>query len=243
MPRPKLRSDDEVLEAATGVLKRCGPIGFTLSEVAKEVGLSRAALIQRFTNRDTLLLRMMERSVRQVQIHLDAMPSGAGPQGLWDFLQVLVRSMSTHYDFSVNFLISWYELQVPELRKLAIQRNRSVVEGIRKRLPTGASAGAELFLHCIIAGATTQWAVDPRGELADHVLAHVAAALRLMFPDQECAPSPRRTRGHSSPVAPVHLSGARTPTDGPRSLIRDGIPAALAERRQNSGTCLPRKRS
>lgn len=43
MPRPKLKSDDEVLEAATVVLKRCGPIEFTLSGVAKEVGLSRAA--------------------------------------------------------------------------------------------------------------------------------------------------------------------------------------------------------
>ncbi|MEN1529577.1 MFS transporter, partial [Pseudomonas aeruginosa] len=39
MPRPKLKSDDEVLEAATVVLKRCGPIEFTLSGVAKEVGL------------------------------------------------------------------------------------------------------------------------------------------------------------------------------------------------------------
>ena len=55
----------EVLEAATVVLKRCGPIEFTLSGVAKEVGLSRAALIQRFTNRDTLLVRMMERGVEQ----------------------------------------------------------------------------------------------------------------------------------------------------------------------------------
>lgn len=72
MPRPKLKSDDEVLEAATAVLKRCGPINFTLSEVANEVGLSRAALIQRFTNRDTLLVRMMERSVGQVRVHLDA---------------------------------------------------------------------------------------------------------------------------------------------------------------------------
>lgn len=82
MPRPKLKSDDEVLEAATVVLKRCGPIEFTLSGVAKEVGLSRAALIQRFTNRDTLLVRMMERGVEQVRHYLNAIPIGAGPQGL-----------------------------------------------------------------------------------------------------------------------------------------------------------------
>ncbi len=117
MPRPKLKSDDEVLEAATVVLKRCGPIEFTLSGVAKEVGLSRAALIQRFTNRDTLLMRMMERGVEQVRHYLNAIPIGAGPQGLWEFLQVLVRSMNTRNDFSVNYLIS-YELQCRSYARL-----------------------------------------------------------------------------------------------------------------------------
>jgi TetR/AcrR family macrolide resistance operon transcriptional repressor len=82
MPRPKLKSDDEVLEAATAVLKRCGPIDFTLSGVAKEAGLSRATLIQRFTNRDTLLVRMMERGVAGAA--LPRRDAGAGPQGLWD---------------------------------------------------------------------------------------------------------------------------------------------------------------
>ena len=100
MPRPKLKSDDEVLEAATAVLKRCGPINFTLSEVANEVGLSRAALIQRFTNRDTLLVRMMERSVGQVRVHLDAMPAGAGPwptcRGRWCGQQLQCDSWWRH---------------------------------------------------------------------------------------------------------------------------------------------------
>lgn len=118
MPRPKLKSDDEVLEAATVVLKRCGPIEFTLSGVAKEVGLSRAALIQRFTNRDTLLVRMMERGVEQVRHYLNAIPIGAGPQGLWEFLQVLVRSMNTRNDFSVNYLISRYELRCRSYARL-----------------------------------------------------------------------------------------------------------------------------
>ncbi|MDA7071171.1 hypothetical protein PJ029_24970, partial [Escherichia coli] len=86
---------------------------------------------------------------------------------------------------SMNYLISWYELQVPELRTLAIQRNRAVVEGIRKRLPPGAPAAAELLLHSVIAGATMQWAVDPDGELADHVLAQIAAILCLMFPEHD----------------------------------------------------------
>jgi len=33
MPRPKLKSDDEVLEAASAVLKRCGPMSIEVVEV------------------------------------------------------------------------------------------------------------------------------------------------------------------------------------------------------------------
>ncbi len=33
MPRPKLKSDDEVLEAATVVLKRCGPIEGSVAKI------------------------------------------------------------------------------------------------------------------------------------------------------------------------------------------------------------------
>ncbi len=184
MPRPKLKSDDEVLEAATVVLKRCGPIEFTLSGVAKEVGLSRAALIQRFTNRDTLLVRMMERGVEQVRHYLNAIPIGAGPQGLWEFLQVLVRSMNTRNDFSVNYLISGTSSGCRSYARLRSSGTARWWRGSASDCP-GAPAAAELLLHSVIAGATMQWAVDPDGELADHVLAQIAAILCLMFPEHD----------------------------------------------------------
>lgn len=183
MPRPKLKSDDEVLEAATVVLKRCGPIEFTLSGVAKEVGLSRAALIQRFTNRDTLLVRMMERGVEQVRHYLNAIPIGAGPQGLWEFLQVLVRSMNTRNDFSVNYLISGTSSGAGATHACDPAEPRGG-GGSASDCPS-APAAAELLLHSVIAGATMQWAVDPDGELADHVLAQIAAILCLMFPEHD----------------------------------------------------------
>ncbi len=62
--------------------------------------------------------------------------------------------MNTRNDFSVNYLISWYE-PVPELRTLAIQRNRAVVEDPQATAP-GAPAAAELLLHSVVAGATMQ---------------------------------------------------------------------------------------
>lgn len=51
MPRPKRVSDSDVLDATRRIMLRQGPENFTLTDVAAEVGLSRAALIQRFENK------------------------------------------------------------------------------------------------------------------------------------------------------------------------------------------------
>ncbi len=193
MPRPKLKSDDEVLEAATVVLKRCGPIEFTLSGVAKEVGLSRAALIQRFTNRDTLLVRMMERGVEQVRHYLNAIPIGAGPQGLWEFLQVLVRSMNTRNDFSVNYLIISGTSSGAGATHACDPAEPRGGGGDPQATAPSAPAAAELLLHSVIAGATMQWAVDPDGELADHVLG-----------SDRCHPVFNVSRTRRFPTPPAH---------------------------------------
>ena len=184
MARPKLKSDDEVLDAANAVLKRRGPLEFTLNDVGEEVGLSRAALIQRFTNKETLLHRMSERDVKRVREELAKLPATAGPQGVWQFLQVLVRGMGRGYDFSVNALITWYETQHPDLRRLAARRARYVRDAIRQRLPEDAPPNAAVLLHSVLIGASMQWVVAPRRKLADEVLAQVAAALRLLFPGE-----------------------------------------------------------
>ncbi|WP_407214896.1 TetR/AcrR family transcriptional regulator [Enterobacter kobei] len=126
MPRPELKSDDEVLEAATVVLKRCGPIEFTLSGVAKEVGLSRAALIQRFTNRDTLLVRMMERGVEQVRHYLNARSIGAGPQGPGNFCRCARSSMNTRNDFGE---LSHLPVRAPKSRSYARLRSQRKPRG------------------------------------------------------------------------------------------------------------------
>lgn len=72
---------------------------------------------------------------------------------------------------------------MPELRTLAISGTARWWR-IASDCPS-APAAAELLLHSVIAGATMQWAVDPDGELADHVLAQIAAILCLMFPEHD----------------------------------------------------------
>ncbi len=63
MGRPRTRSDAEILEAASVVIGRVGPTRLTLAAVAREVGLSPAALLQRFQSKRTLLLAVADAAV------------------------------------------------------------------------------------------------------------------------------------------------------------------------------------
>jgi len=180
MPRPKLKSDEEVLSAARAALRRHGPARLTLQDVATEVGLSRAALIQRFTDRDTLLLRVMQQAVTDTRAHLDAMPLAEGPEALRAFLDALVDVLGAGERFSVDVLSVGYESEHPALRALAEERLRLVCAAIAQRLPPGAPPRAPELLHAIIAGATMQWGVLRQGRLDDFVRARLRDALALI---------------------------------------------------------------
>jgi AcrR family transcriptional regulator len=55
-PRPRQASDAEILAAALTAILRHGPVRLTLAHVAREAGLSPAALVQRFGSKRGLLL-------------------------------------------------------------------------------------------------------------------------------------------------------------------------------------------
>jgi AcrR family transcriptional regulator len=55
-PRPRLASDEEILKAAFRAIARLGPARLTLADVAREAGVSAAALVQRFGSKRALLL-------------------------------------------------------------------------------------------------------------------------------------------------------------------------------------------
>lgn len=178
MPRPKTVSDEEVLAVALDVLATDGQ-AFTLAELARRVGLSRATLIQRFGDRDAILRRMAEQEVRATRAWLDAVPVGRGPDALWEFLELIVGSMGNGEGFSARVQIAAFEAYDPVLRALAAERYAIVQRAIAVRLPanTDREATSE-HLHSVIAGATMQWVVSGRETgLSDFVLKRVRWAL------------------------------------------------------------------
>lgn len=155
MPRPKLHSDEAILDGARSVLKRRGPSDFTLQEVAQEVGISRAALIQRFINKEHLLRRIMERGTELTRLHLEAIPVECSVSGLQEFLDELCAVLGDGNKFETNLLIAWHEARDPELRRLSHTRNLLVQEAIAKRIPESSpipSREAANLIHTVISG-------------------------------------------------------------------------------------------
>ncbi len=55
-PRPRQASDEDILMAAFRAIARLGPARMTLADVAKDAGVSPAAIVQRFGSKRALLL-------------------------------------------------------------------------------------------------------------------------------------------------------------------------------------------
>lgn len=192
MPRPKLHSDDEILETAQAVLLRKGPSDFTLSDVAVAVGLSRAALIQRFGDKATLHALVMERMTQEVRDYFAQAPSERGLEPLWFMLKDLIAGMGTGEGSEAYLLLLWGDVRDPALRVLANERNELVRGAIEVRLPAGPHEPfkTSLLIQAVIQGSCMQWMVARDGDLASFMTQSTANVLSVLYPDQEFAAAP-----------------------------------------------------
>ncbi|KFL25247.1 TetR family transcriptional regulator [Devosia sp. 17-2-E-8] len=183
MARPKLHSDDEILSMAQAVLVAKGPAGFTLSDVAEAVGVSRAAIIQRFENKTNLHRRVMERSTQEVRDYFAARPVVEGIPALRDMLSELIAGMGEGEGFAGYLLLEWSDVHDEALNRLAQERNRLVREAIAVRLPESPEQDVQASLiQAVIQGATMQWLIEPQGPLNGFVEAQTFRLLDRLFP-------------------------------------------------------------
>jgi AcrR family transcriptional regulator len=93
MARPLTVTDDQILDAAQLVLARRGPGGFTASEVARDVNLSRTAVVLRFTSTEALKASVLDRQLERFRAKLVALAVPHGADGLLaisDFIAALI---------------------------------------------------------------------------------------------------------------------------------------------------------
>ena len=159
MPRPKLVSDTDVLEATRRVMLRQGA-GFTLSDVAVEVGLSRAALIQRFDNKAGLAARLASHQLIGLQQLIADYPvPNKGPRQLLPFLD---QTLAT-FDISVL-------LADPDAATLLRQ---AIVDRLDEPSRQRAAEIADLLMT-LLAGAAHEGA-------RDHIASRLRLGLKLIY--------------------------------------------------------------
>jgi len=171
MPRRKSISDEEILERALPVMAQAGPAGFTLAELARVVGVAPATLLQRFGDKRTLILRALEQDNARFVEWLEAMPTGVGADVVVGIYAEASRLFGDNPSLSDHLLWLREDIRDPDLNRLARHRFRLFREMIVRRLPSlpiPAERAADL-LDAQYHGAVVQWALEPRGALADFV--------------------------------------------------------------------------
>jgi AcrR family transcriptional regulator len=175
-PRPRLASDADILAGALRAITRLGPVRLTLAEVAREVGLSAAALVQRFGSKRGLLLALArqapEGNEALFQMLRDAHPSYVA--ALVAMADCMALMGSTPAEISNTLAFLQIDLTDPEFHRLALRSSDAIHAGIRALVKDAVAAGE--LVHCnpdrlaralqaAMNGSLLNWAIHREGTL------------------------------------------------------------------------------
>jgi AcrR family transcriptional regulator len=135
MGRPFTASDEDVLQAAARVLLRRGPDGFSVAEVASEVGIGRTAIILRFKSTHDLKMTLLTKMVERFAGDLAKVPKISGGDGLLQlgaFIGSYLRSRENGARFFANFSSN---LQHRDLIRLEERRGEFLRQAIAEAMP------------------------------------------------------------------------------------------------------------
>ncbi len=142
-PRPRTVDDGTILHAAAMVISRLGPSTFTLADVAKEVRLSPATLVQRFGSKRGLMLALAQTSVEGVDACFDAVRA-SHPRPL-DALMAAATEMTRHVDtpeeMANHLAFLQIDLSDPDFYRLMLENSTRILAGYRKLLAQAIAAG------------------------------------------------------------------------------------------------------
>jgi len=166
--RPRLISDDAILDATRQVLAELGPSKLTLAAVGARIGLAPPTLMQRFGSKRGLLLASAARSPLMV---LRAVEEAEARN---------TSPLATLRDFALSSVaLGFVQLDVadPEFRAHALAHSAAIADSTARLLTAAQQAGElkpdadvpALARHILVCfnGALQVWAVNGWGSLTD----------------------------------------------------------------------------
>jgi AcrR family transcriptional regulator len=175
-PRPRTVTDDQIFAATGRAMTRLGPARLTLADVADDVGLSAAALVQRFGSKRGLLLAFMSTAPGLVdECFVRARAAHASP--LKALIAAALESaghVKSPDELANSVAFLQMDLSDPEFRRPALANSKQIVAGY-EALIRDAIAARELVesdparlaraIHAIVGGSLINWAIHRDGAL------------------------------------------------------------------------------
>ena len=188
-PRPKLVEDAALVAGTARVIERLGPARLTLADVAKEVGLAPATLVQRFGSKRGLLLAVARQgagSVREEFARIRA--AHHSPLATLVAVGACMAQMARTPEALANSL-AFFQMDIadPEFHRLAREHARQFRAELRAMLDEAVEAGelrkcatARLAnaVQGLIGGSMMNWAIHREGKAAAWIEADLETLLR-----------------------------------------------------------------
>jgi AcrR family transcriptional regulator len=182
MARPLSATDDEILDAAQHVMARRGPDGFSVSEVAREVGLSRTAISLRFKNGEELKRTLMKRNAAEFEARVRALDVRKGAAGLLAIADMIGRLVGSRDQFSGFMLRYTVKVKDPIHLELEERRGEILRTTIAKAMPETAidkRAAADAFM-AHLTGSLLSWQTSDQPDAGQFLRERVLNWLRLV---------------------------------------------------------------
>ncbi len=181
MARPRLVSDDAILDATRQVLAESGPVKLTLATVGARVGLAPPTLMQRFGSKRGLLLASAARSplmvLREVE---EAEARNTSPLAtVRDFALTSVAHIKHREELGNGLGFVQLDVADPEFQRHAQAHSAAIVNSCARLYRAAEEAGElrpdtdvqALARHTLVCfnGALQVWAVNGWGSLTEFV--------------------------------------------------------------------------
>ncbi|HEX5724817.1 MAG TPA: helix-turn-helix domain-containing protein [Longimicrobiaceae bacterium] len=196
-PRPRTATDAEILAATARAIARVGPVRLTLAEVAAEVGLSPATLVQRFGSKRGLLLAFAQQGGGEGDPYEAIRATHASPlEALFAAATCTAQMAETPEALSNHLAFLQIDLTDPDFHRLALAHGRANRVGLHALVRAAVEAG-ELragdterlarLVETVIGGSLISWAIYREGDAEAWVRADLAALLEPYRTGPGCA--------------------------------------------------------
>lgn len=174
MARPRTVADADILMALHAVVGRIGPARMTLADVASEVGLSPATLVQRFGSKRGLLLAFAKAGAETSDYCFAAVRAAhkSPLEALKAAATAMTQSMGSPEELANGLAFLQMDISDREFRKYALESFEKTVSGYRALLDDAMKAkelkpcDTQKLAHAVAAvsgGSLIAWAVWQRG--------------------------------------------------------------------------------